>query len=118
MCNPQRLDHFQYDRATDYVPLRVLPVGIVGLDVELGVVVRLGRQGGPEPGEERSAWGWRRRFGGRAHLTGTHNLGVAHIMRLRAVVGGKSHSRQDQGALGGTGAGPVSRVCANTRSGI
>lgn len=87
MCDPQRFDHFQNNCATDYVSLRVLPVRIVGLDVELGVVVRLGRQRRPEPGEEGSARGWRRRFGGSAHLTGTHNLDVAHIMRLRAVVG-------------------------------
>ena len=116
MCDSQRLDDFQYDCAANYVPLRVLSVGIVGLDVELGVVVRLGRQRRPEPREKRSAWGWRGRFGCSAYLTGTHNLGVAHIMRLRAVVGDCRTRDKTEGRWEGQ-TRVWYRVCAQTRKG-
>jgi hypothetical protein len=58
VCDPEGLDDLQYHGPADYVSRRVLAVGIVRLQVELGVVARLGRQGRLEPREERSARRW------------------------------------------------------------
>jgi len=43
--NAQRLDNLDNDGSADYVSRRILAVRVVGLDVEIGVVSGLGRQG-------------------------------------------------------------------------
>jgi hypothetical protein len=95
MCNAQGLDDLENHGSTDDVARRVLAVGVVGLEVEFGVVARLGRQRRPEPGKQRSAWGWGGWVGGSALLTGTHTLCTAHIMRLRAVGCNVTQLRQE-----------------------
>lgn len=84
MRNSQWLGDLEYHRSTDDVSGGVLAVGVVGLDIELGVVPRLGGQGRLESGQERPAWsrgGW---IDGCTRLTGTHTICIAHIMRLPA----------------------------------
>jgi hypothetical protein len=99
MCDAQGLDDLEDGRAAEDVAGRVLAMGVVGLDVEFGVVARLGGQGRPQPREQRSARGRGGWIGGSALLTGTHTLCTAHIMRLRAR--GCSVTRRRPGAAGG-----------------
>jgi hypothetical protein len=87
MSDPQRLDDLEYHSPADDVAGSVLAVGVVGLDVEVCVVTRLGGQGGLESRQKRSAGSWRGWLGGGARLTGTHTLGAGHIMRLHAEGG-------------------------------
>jgi hypothetical protein len=84
MSDPQRLDDLEDHSPADDVAGSVLAVGVVGLDVEVCVITRLGGQGGLESRQKRSAGSWRGWLGGGARLTGTHTLGAAHIMRLHA----------------------------------
>lgn len=119
----QRLDDFDNDGAADYVAGGVLAMGIVGLNVELGVVAGFGGQGHLQPRQERSAGLGRVRSNGCARLPGSHNPCVAHILRLPARSRGWAGATRGGGvrisatAAGVAGVDGVARVAASVEVG-
>lgn len=100
--NAQRLDDLDDDGSADDVARRVVAMWVVGLDVELGVVARLGGQGRLEAGQERSARDWGGWGGGGAFLAGSHTPWTARMVRLPATsVEGRGATAQAGGSRDG-----------------
>ena len=85
MCDPERFDNFDDDSSTYYISRDVLAVWVIRLDVEVGEVARLGRQGRLQSREKRSAGCWGVRGDGVALRAGSHATCNAHMLRLPAT---------------------------------
>lgn len=105
--NADGLDNLENDGTGDDVAGRVLTVGIIGFDVELGDVAGLGTEGGLDAGKQRPARAWRRRRRRRwgcASRTGRH----ARVQVLTSCGGAQNeiqHGRRGRPllcALGGS----------------